>query len=297
MAIATVAVMSPGDMGHAIGATLRHGGLRVVTCLRGRSERTAALAAKAGIEDLPDDGTLVREADVLLSVLAPAGARPLAGRIAAALRATRADLVYADINAIAPQTTREIGRVVTEAGARFVDGGIIGGPPRPGVSSPRIYLSGEHAAGLLALKQRGLDVRLLGPDVGQASGLKMCYGALTKGLTALATELLTAAEAMGLRDALAAELAQGQSAILGSVERSIPGMPPKAYRWVAEMEEIAATFGALGLPPEMHQGAANLYRFIAQTPLGTETPENRQQGQTADAVVRLLAESLPRDRP
>jgi L-threonate 2-dehydrogenase len=292
--------MSPGDMGHAIGATLRHGGgLRVITCLAGRSPRTRALAAAAGIEDTGSDDALVREADVLLSVLVPAEALALAERLAPAIRATaqsREDsrpLVYADLNAIAPQTARRIGEVVTGAGARFVDGGIIGGPPQPGASSPRIYLSGPDAPALAALGNHGLDVRCMGGDIGQASGLKMCYAALTKGLTALGTELLTAARALGLSDALRAELESSQSGVLRQLERGVPGMPPKAYRWVGEMEEIAATFGALGLTPRMLLGAADLYRFVAQTPLGRETPEERTRGTTLDEVVDILAAALP----
>jgi 3-hydroxyisobutyrate dehydrogenase-like beta-hydroxyacid dehydrogenase len=293
MATPTVGVMSPGDMGHSIGNVLRHGGLRVITCLQGRSPRTAALAAEAGIADVGDYETLVREADILLSVLAPAQARALAERIAAAVRATGADLLFVECNAIAPQTVREIGTIITAAGARFVDAGIIGSPPRPGERRTRIYASGEHAAEFAQLSQYGLDIRVIGSEIGQASGLKMCYAALTKGLTALATELLVAGEAMGLSAPLRAELQLSQSMLLGWLERQIPTMPPKAYRWVGEMEEIAATFAALGLTPRMLEGAAALYRFVGQTPLGAETPEQRQRGQTLDEVVAILVEALP----
>ena len=296
VSIETVGLMSPGDMGHAIGATLRHGGLRVITSLHGRSARTAGLAMQAGIEDAGSDEALVREADVLLSVLVPSEALGLAERLVSAIRAAgdagRA-LVYADLNAIAPQTSRQIGEIVTGAGARFVDGGIIGGPPKPGGSSPRIYLSGEDSAALLPLGERGLDLRPMGAEIGQASGLKMCYAALTKGVTALATELLVAARAMGLWDALLQELRASQGGALQQMERGIPGMPPKAYRWVGEMEEIAKTFGALGLTPKMLEGAASLYRFVEHTPLGQETPENRQRGTTLEDVIDLLAAALP----
>ncbi len=292
MAIQTVGLMSPGDMGHSIGNVLRVGGLRVITCLRDRSARTAALAAEAGIVDVPDYETLVREADVLLSVLAPSEARRLADRVAAAVRATGTDLLFAECNAIAPQTVREIATVVTAAGARFVDAGIIGSPPKPGEQRTRVYASGEHAVEFAELAQYGLNVRVIGSEVGQASGLKMCYAAITKGLTALATELLVAGRAMGLTEPLRAELQQSQPALYGWVERQVPTMPPKAYRWVGEMEEIAATFGYLGLTPQILQGAADLYRFVGQTPLAEETPEVRQRGQTLDDVVALLADAL-----
>ena len=297
MTIRTVAIMSPGDMGHALGRVLRESGLRVITCLRGRSARTAALAGAAGIEDVADDETLVREAGVLLSVLVPAEAQRLAERVAAALRVTGADLLFVECNAIAPQTVRAIAQVVAAAGARVVDAGIIGGPPRPGTPGPRLYASGEHAEEFAQLRRHGLDVRVIGPETGQASGLKMCYAALTKGLTALATELLVAGRVLRLDEPLMAELRASQPALLGWIERGVPGMPPKAYRWVGEMEEIAATFGALGLPPQIHEGAAALYRFVAQTPLGAETPEARRRGQTLDEVVAVLAGTLDKSDP
>jgi L-threonate 2-dehydrogenase len=288
----TVAVLSPGDMGHAVGAVLRHGGARVITNLEGRSERTAALARDADIEDVGSDEALVQDAGVVLSILVPAEAERVGERVARAVQATGSDVVYVDCNAIAPQSVRGIGERLTAAGARFVDAGIIGGPPKVGGSGPRFYASGEHAAAFAALGQHGLDVRVMGTDVGQASGLKMCYAALTKGLTALATELLVAGRAMGLSDALEAELRSGQGSLYAGLERSVPGMPPKAYRWVGEMEEIAATFGALGLTPKMLEGAADLNRFVEETPLGRETPERRTRGTTLEDVVAVLAEAL-----
>src|SRR5688500_18492529 len=157
-AIQTVAVMSPGDMGHAVGAALRAGGLRVITCLEGRSARSRALAEKAGIDPVADDESLVREADVLLSILVPSEASALAERLAAALTRTGAALLYVDCNAIAPQTVRSTAATIEAAGGRFVDAGIIGGPPRlerPG-GGPKVYASGVHAPELARLRDHGL---------------------------------------------------------------------------------------------------------------------------------------------
>ncbi|MCC6175253.1 MAG: DUF1932 domain-containing protein [Chloroflexi bacterium] len=291
MAMRTVGILSPGAMGSAVGAVVRAGGIRTITCLAGRSERSARLAAQAGIEPVPDYETLVREADAILAILVPSEARGLAERVAVAVQATGADILYAECNAIAPQTVREIGAILTAAGARFVDGGIIGPPPKRGEHKTRLYVSGEHAVDLAQLTTDGLDILPIGPEIGQASGLKMCYAALTKGLTALATELLVAGQMMGLAAPLRAELEQSQSGLLGWVERSMPGMPPKAYRWVGEMEEIAATFGHLGLTPEILAGAAEMYRLVGRTPLANETPETRTRGQTLDDVVAILAET------
>jgi 3-hydroxyisobutyrate dehydrogenase-like beta-hydroxyacid dehydrogenase len=290
MTITGVGLLSPGDMGHSIGAVLRANGLPVLTHLGGRSERTRSLAAQAGIEDTPTLDDLVRRVDVLLCVLVPARAIEVAQEVAAALRRTGAKPLYVDCNAIAPRTVRLAGEAVMAAGGRFADVGIIGPPPRrPGT---RFYASGPGAAELAGLREFGLDVRVIGDEIGQASGLKMCYGALTKGLQALGTELLVAARLMGLDEVLRAEQRESIPDVLGWLERSTPTMPPKAYRWVGEMEEIATTFADLGLTPHILQGAAEMYRLVAGTPIGLESPETRDQSRGLDGVVAALAEAL-----
>jgi 3-hydroxyisobutyrate dehydrogenase-like beta-hydroxyacid dehydrogenase len=291
MTITTVGLLSPGDMGSAIGATLLAHGLRVLTYLGPRSERTRALARQAGIEDVPSLETLVREVDAVLSVLVPARALDLAREVAGALRATGAAPLYVDCNAIAPRTVRAIGETILAAGGRFADAGIIGPPPRkPGQT--RLYTSGPGAAEFATLTEFGLDVRVIDGGIGAASGLKMCYGALTKGLQALGTELLVAAERMGLTEVLRAEQRESIPDVLGWLERGMPTMPPKAHRWVGEMEEIAACFGDLGLTPRILLGAADMYRFIAGTPIGQETPETRDTSRGMDGVVAVLSEAL-----
>jgi 3-hydroxyisobutyrate dehydrogenase-like beta-hydroxyacid dehydrogenase len=288
----TIGLLSPGDMGHAVGARLQKHGLRVLTNLAGRSSRSVALAAEAGIIDVADDRALVQEADILLSILVPSEAMACAERIATALRAAPTRLLFADCNAIAPHTVQSMQGVITAAGAEFVDVGIIGGPPRADDAGPRLYVSGPQAEQFAVLKAYGLDIRVLGSSIGQASGLKMCYASLTKGLTALATEALTAGKALGLSDALAAELQSSQPVLYRMFQGGVPAMPPKAYRWVGEMEEIARTFADLGLPPQMLEGAAAIYRFVEQTELGREIPEARQRGQTLEEVTDILSTAL-----
>jgi 3-hydroxyisobutyrate dehydrogenase-like beta-hydroxyacid dehydrogenase len=287
MATPTVAIMAPGDMGHSVGAVLGAKGLRVVTCLEGRSARTRALADRAGIEDLGDDAALVQTADVLLSILVPAQAEALAQRIANALDTTGGDLLYVDCNAIAPGTACRIGAIVEAAGARFVDAGIIGPPPRPGAASTRFYASGAAAREFATLRDHGLDVRIVSERAGDASAVKMCYAALTKGTTAIMTELKIAAERLGVSEALDAELALSQAAMLERMQRSVPAMVPKAHRWVGEMEEIARTFAAAGLTPLTFEGAAALYAFVAATPLGHTSPE--QWGSARPPLDQVIA--------
>ena len=293
MPVETVAILSPGDMGHAVGRLLREHELRVVTCLSGRSSRTRSLSEKAGIEDLPDLETLVSESDIVLSITVSEGAPGLAGDVASAIRSTGAGVLFAECNALAPQTVRAVEPVISNAGGRFVDASIIGGPPRNG-SSPRFYTSGPNAAELEHLRQFGLDVRPIGSETGQASGLKMCYAAMTKGTAALHAQLLMAAELMGLSGPLKDEFQGGQSRVYQGMERGIPGIPAKARRWVSEMQEIEATFEHLGLTPHIFHGVAEMYTLIGGTPLGNETPESRDLERSLEETITLLAKSVER---
>ncbi|MFT5365592.1 MAG: 3-hydroxyisobutyrate dehydrogenase-like beta-hydroxyacid dehydrogenase [Candidatus Latescibacterota bacterium] len=283
MSSLTVGLLSPGDMGHAVGQMLIRHGAKVITCLEGRSERTRALAQKAGIGDVPSYGDLIRESDMIISILVPSEAEATAARVAQAVDG--ADLVYVDCNAVAPATVKRIGEVITGAGGQMIDAGIIGGPPQE-PRTTRFYCSGPDTSVFMQLNEYGLDVRSVGTEVGQASGFKMCYAAGTKGVTALQTELLVAAKALGLYDALIDELGMGNRLV--EMERGIPGMPVKAKRWIGEMEEIAKTFGDLGLTSKMYEGAADMYRLVSETPLADETPETRDKSRTLAQVVEIL---------
>jgi 3-hydroxyisobutyrate dehydrogenase-like beta-hydroxyacid dehydrogenase len=288
--ISTVGLLSPGDMGHSVGQTLVEHGMRVITCLEGRSERTRGLAAQAGIADVPTYGDLVQEADLLLSILVPAQAKAAAGRVAQAVTATGAALVYADCNAIAPQTVCQIGSILTAAGAQFVDASIVGGPPRGG-RSPRVYASGPDTSAFEALSGYGLDVVVIGREIGLASAIKMCYAALTKGSSALYIELLTAARALGVDEALGRELQNSQAAAYQRMQ-GLPGVSMKSRRWVGEMEEIAKTFGDVGLTPKMLAGAADVYRLLGSTPLADRTPEDTDPLPLLEEMIAVLAGQL-----
>jgi 3-hydroxyisobutyrate dehydrogenase-like beta-hydroxyacid dehydrogenase len=223
--------------------------------------------------------------------MVPSEAVGAAERVARALQSTGASPIYADLNAISPGTTKRVGEIVEEAGARFVDGGIIGGPPRGSVN-PRIYASGPNAPELAVLAEHGLIIPVIGDSIGQASGLKMCYAAMTKGFQALGTELMVTAQLLGLDEELRKEMTESQPALRGWLAKSALGMPPKAHRWIGEMEEIAATFEQVGLTPRILLGAADMYRWIATTEPGHETPENRDKNRDLDGLMAALAASL-----
>jgi 3-hydroxyisobutyrate dehydrogenase-like beta-hydroxyacid dehydrogenase len=284
----TVALISPGDMGQAVGTLIAQNGVRVLTCLAGRSERTRALARAGGFIDVPSLDALVREAELLLSIVPPAQAVAVARDVAAALGAARTRLTYVDCNAIAPRTAREVAAVIAPTGSGFVDAGIVGGPPRD-APSPRFYASGPDRERFGALRDAGLDVRLLGDAVGEASAVKMCYAALTKGTTAIATELLVAARKLGVYETLVAELRDSQPAQAKRMADAVPAMPGKAHRWIAEMEEIARTFEDVGLTPLIFQGAAEMYRLTAGSDIGGERPETVDRFRGVAGTVDVLA--------
>ena len=291
MTINTVAILSPGDMGHSVGQRLREYELDVVTCLDGRSDRTRELASKAGIRDVATMQELVEQSDLIMSMTVSAAVPGLCQQVADAISATGADVLFAECNAIAPQLAEELEPIITGAGGRFVDVSIIGGPPRPGYS-PHFYASGQHASEFDRLNDYGLTVLKLEGPVGQASGIKMCYAAMTKGSWALYTELLMAAELMGLTEPLLAEFQSGQQAVLQRMERTIPTVPPRSRRWVSEMEEIRDTFAHLGMTPKLFEGVAEMYEFIGSTPLGEESPESRDRDRTFTETIRQLAQSV-----
>ena len=293
MAIETVAILSPGDMGHAVGQLLREHELKVVTFLTGRSGRTRTLSEQAGIVDVPDFEQMVEQSDIVLSITVSESAVSVAQMVADAVRSTGTDVLFAECNAIAPQVAREIEPVITGSGARFVDASIIGGPPRNG-SSPRFYTSGPRASELEQLREFGLDVRNIGPDTGQASGIKMCYAAMTKGSSALYTQLLMAAELMGFPAISRQSSRTGKGRYTSGWSGVCPECQPSPAGWVSEMEEIQATFSGLGMTPHLFQGVADMYRLIGGTPLGDETPESKDLERSLEQTIAQLASHVKR---
>jgi L-threonate 2-dehydrogenase len=261
----TVAVIGAGEMGSAVARRLRKMGARVITELKGRSEQSARRVADAGLEVIDDDERLVREANFILSIVPPGVACAVAERFRRALIKTDRKPLFVECNAIAPATVRRIEAILSETGCGFVDAGIIGGPPPIDdlLKGPRFYASGRHAQIFARLTQYGLDVAVLEAPVGAASALKLSYAGLTKGFTALGTAMIGAAAREDLAEALRAELARTQPNMLVFLQRSIPAMFPKAYRWVAEMEQIAGYTGDESKGAAIYEGAARLYERIA----------------------------------
>ncbi len=294
MALRRIAILSPGDMGHGVGKVLAERGYTVITCLAGRSQRTRELAAAAGFGDVPSLEDVVREADLIMSILVPSQAAALATEVAQAMRATGTSRPFADCNAVSPRSASAIAAIIGGAGGDYIDAGIIGSSPARG-AVPRIYTSGPGAGLMDELDGAGVAVRNLGPSIGRASAIKMCYASMTKGTNALRVAMLAAADSLGLYDELVEELGQSQGGTLSQMESGIPGLPANAGRWIGEMEEIAGTFEQAGVTPRFHQGAAEMFRLLAATPFADESPETIDSGRTLQETIRVIT-GLLRER-
>ena len=289
MSLPVVAILMPGDMGHGVGAALSGAGHTVLTCLAGRSEATRALATRAGMQDTETLVGLVERADVILSILPPSAAVGLATEIAAAMREAGKTPVYVDCNAISPATARAAGDAISAAGAVFIDAGIIGLAPGKG-GGTRFYVSGADVSAMLALDGKGFQVINLGDEIGRASAMKMVYAALTKGTWTLQTAVMLAAEKLGLTEELTAEFAISQKPALDAMRARIPRLPADSERWIGEMEEIAATFADAGVTSGFHDGAADIFRVLAQTPFAAETRETIDANRTMEDALKVYAQ-------
>jgi len=268
-----IAVIAPGEMGAGIGQRLRERGARVITSLAGRSDASAKRAERAGMAAAASDDEIVG-ADVILSVVPPKDAAGLAARLKPAITRAAKKPIYVDCNAVAPQTAEEIGAILAGSGAHYVDGGIIGAPPTPSTPGARLYVSGEHARDVTRLNNYGLDTRFLDGPIGAASALKMSYAGITKGFTAVSAFMMLGATRAGCAAELHKELAESQAPLLAWLGRQMPKMPPKAYRWVAEMEEIGAFLDGIPDGNAAYNGFARLYEHIAEAQAVPRQPDN-----------------------
>lgn len=304
----TVGILSIGEMGLGVAKLLIAHNFGVLTSLEGRSEATKKRAASANIRTLETDTELVREADVVLSIVPPRDATATAQRILTAMKSAQRTqqhpLYFVDLNAISPKQEREIAQGLQSSEAiRFIGGGIIGGAPKEKENGewqrPDLPVSGPHQ--LKDAQPEGarlaevLNMRHIGDKIGTATGLKMCFASMTKGLTAIAIQAFTTAHTLGVHDELLYQLEHHSPKTGQLAAGGLTGMPPKAYRWVAEMQQIAATMreegGFEGI--SMFDEVAKVYEIIADdTLLGEEKTENRQRGKTTEDVATLTREGL-----
>ncbi len=259
----TIAVIAMGEMGGGIARRLVERGARVVTSLSGRSAASADRAKALGVEAMSDQ-EMIDAASIFLSIVPPSAAAATADRLLPLIEKSASKPVYIDCNAIAPQTLHEISKAFLARNLPFGDASILGTAPKPDGSSPRLYMSGPIEAEAAVLKGLGLDTRVLSPNLGDASALKMSYAGITKGFQALGSSMVLGAARNGAAESLLAEVTETLPGLYAFPQKQLPTMYAKAYRWDGEMREIAKFLqpekGAAG----MLSGAADLYEHIAE---------------------------------
>ena len=255
----TIGILHPGAMGVSVATCALRSGHQVCYASEGRSDATRARASEHHLPDLGTLAELCRACSIIISVCPPHAAEDVAKQVIG--HGFRG--LYLDANAISPQKAERIGKMLTDAGITFVDGGIIGGPAwTPGETW--LYLSGEEATRIADCFPAGpLETSIIGEEIGKASALKMCYAAYTKGTTALLTAILALAEANGVRAELSAQWERDEPGFGEGAERRARRVTAKAWRFAGEMDEIASTFESAGLPSGFHAAAGEVYRRLA----------------------------------
>lgn len=282
----TVALFHPGNMGVTIGAAAAASGARVIWASHQRSQATQERARQAGLVDVKNLADAIQASDVVLSVCPPHAALKLARNVAE----HRFTGIYVDANAVSRSTAEQIGEVVSQAGASFVDGGIIGAPVKR-AGTTRLYLAGAHASEVATLFTGSmLDARAIGENPGSASALKMAYAAWSKCTDALVLAVRALAAIEGVDKALLEEWALSQPDLERRSIQAAAIATPKAWRYVGEMREIAATFEAAGLTPNFHLAAAEIYEQLRAFKDRTNPPP------TVTAVVDTLCASSEKER-
>ncbi len=271
--MATIGLLHPGEMGAAVGGCLASVGHTVLWDPDGRSRATTGRALGSGLEGagLP---ALVRRSSVILSVCPPHAALDVAHLVAS----QGFGGLYVDANAVSVATARQVAAAVEASGAAYVDAGIIGQPP-DSTGHTRLYLSGKRALDVQVLFRRSaLDARIADGPQFAASSVKMAYAAWTKGTSALLLAVRALARAEGVERTLLAEWAMSQPKLADQSDGAAMSAALKGWRWIGEMEEIAASMAGAGLPTGFHESAADVYDRTAHVTPSQPVPSSANGG-------------------
>jgi 3-hydroxyisobutyrate dehydrogenase-like beta-hydroxyacid dehydrogenase len=264
-----VGILHPGEMGISVAAAIRGADYPVFWVSEGHSPKTRERARQHHLADAGSLAALCERCAIIVSVCPPHAAEAVAD----AVIAQHFGGLYLDANATAPHTIVHIAEKLRAAGITCVDGGIIGGPAwEP--NRTWLYLSGDVADQAAQLFRAGpFEAEVIGAEIGKASALKMCFAARTKGTTALLCGVLAAAEKLGVREALERDWSRRDPDMVPQTQQRVRQVTAKAWRFAGEMEEIAATFAAAGLPGGFHEAAATLYRRLAAFKDAPDVPD------------------------
>ena len=294
MAFQKIGIMSIGEMGFHWAKLLKSHGVEVLTYDKDRGEVSRKRAENAGVTSLPSMTALVREAELIVSIVVPFAAKRVAVKVAkAALKAGRQDLLFLDANAISPMTADDITKTLVPAGVKFVDGCIIGAAAKMGKGTI-VYVSGPDAARLRDLESFNIPIKVLGPSTNQASAFKVVYAGLTKGLQGLFCELLMGARHFGLLDEIRAQYEASFPGLLDKVSSSVVALRIHAARRAEEMDELKRTFSHHGMKSFMAPAVQKVLEAIAELNAGQPTADGARSGDLMETLELFYEKGLLR---
>jgi 3-hydroxyisobutyrate dehydrogenase-like beta-hydroxyacid dehydrogenase len=292
MAFERIGILSIGEMGYHWAKILTGRGVEVLTYAKDRSEITRKRAENVGVKCVPSMAALVKDADIIVSIVVPSAAKRVATKVAtAAAKSGRRNLLYLDANAISPMTADEIGKVLQPSGVNFVDGCIIGSATKMNKGAV-VYVSGPQAEKIQELEPYGFSVKVLGPTVAQASAFKVVYAGLTKGLQGLFVELLMGARRFGLLDEIFKRYEESFPGLLDKVTSSIVGLRIHAARRAEEMDELKRTFGYHGMQAFMAPAAQKVLQSIAELDVGKASVTGGREGDLLETLELFFKRGL-----
>jgi len=292
MAFQRIGILSIGEMGYHWAKILTSRGIEVLTYAKDRSETTRKRAENVGVKCVPSTATLIKDADLIVSIVVPSAAKRVATKVAkAAAKSGRRNLLYLDANAISPMTADQIGKILQPSGINFVDGCIIGSATKMDKGAV-VYVSGPQAARIQELESYGFSVRVLGSTLAQASAFKVFYAGLTKGLQGLFVELLMGARRFGLLDEILKRYEESFPGLLDKVTSSIVGLRIHAARRAEEMDELKRTFGHHGMKAFMAPAVQKVLQSIAELDVGKASDTGAREGDLLETLELFFKKGL-----
>jgi 3-hydroxyisobutyrate dehydrogenase-like beta-hydroxyacid dehydrogenase len=289
-----IGILSIGEMGFHWAKLLKGQGVEVLTYDKDRGEVSRKRGENAGVKSLPSMARLVKESELIVSIVVPSAAKRVAAKVAKAVaKSKRKELLYLDANAISPMTADTIAAVLKPSGVSFVDGCIIGSAARMGKGTI-VYVSGPQAQSMQALAEFGIPIRVLGPNTSQASAFKVVYAGLTKGLQGLFVELLMGARRFGLLNEVRAQYEESFPGLLDKISTSIVGLRIHAARRAEEMDELKRTFNHHGMKSFMAPAAQRVLEAIAALGVGVASDSGARQGDLPETLELFYEKGLLR---
>ncbi len=261
-----ITLMSPGEMGSPIAKCIIKSGINVMSPLKNRSTQTVERAKKYGIEDSISLENSIMNSDLIISILVPDAAEDLAKEVSNLSKKLDKEIIFADLNAISPETVKKMNSSMSGTKVKFIDGGIIGGPPE-GDKMPRIYVSGQNSNLFSRLDGLGMKVIDMNGSVGDASAMKMAYASITKGYSSLLIAAVTLSIRTNNFEYLMKELEFSQKNVFNDL-KNLKSIPSKAHRWIGEMEEISNTYIENSITGDFHKGSYSIYKKVSESKLG-----------------------------